>query len=143
MAHSLKDALAVLSVIQGEDSDDVSTLNVNRTLDSIAPKPSLRIGALPANKFTVATQKLYAKQLQTLKDAGHTVVNVAVKDDLSTLYVDEYAILLYDFKAEINHYLSKTPTQVTVKSLDELIAFNIANKQQSLKYLTIIVNTCN
>ena len=111
MAHSLKDALAVLSVIQGEDSDDVSTLNVNRTLDGIAPKPSLRIGALPASKFTVATQKLYAKQLQTLKDAGHTVVNVAVKDDLSTLYVDEYAILLYDFKAEINHYLSKTPTQ--------------------------------
>ena len=134
MAHSLKDALAVLSVIQGEDPNDVSTLNVNRTLDGIAPKPSLRIGALPANKFTVATQKLYAKQLQTLKDAGHTVVNVEVKDDLSTLYVDEYAILLYDFKAEINHYLSKTPTQVTVKSLDELIAFNIANKQQEMPY---------
>jgi len=134
MAHSLKDALAVLSVIQGEDSDDGSTLNVNRTLDGIAPKPSLRIGALPANKFTVATQKLYAKQLQTLKDAGHTVVNVAVKDDLSTLYADEYAILLYDFKAEINHYLSKTPTQVTVKSLDDLIAFNTPNKQQEMLY---------
>lgn len=134
MAHSLKDALAVLSVIQGEDSDDVSTLNVNRTLDSIAVKSSLRIGALPASKFTVATQKLYAKQLQTLKDAGHTVVNVEVKDDLSTLYVDEYAILLYDFKAEINHYLSKTPAQVTVKSLDELIAFNSANKQQEMPY---------
>ena len=134
MAHSLKDALAVLSVIQGEDPNDVSTLNVNRKLDSIAPKPSLRIGALPASKFTVETQKLYAKQLQALKDGGHTVVNVEVKDDLSTLYVDEYAILLYDFKAEINHYLSQTPTQVTVKSLDDLIAFNTANKKQEMLY---------
>ena len=134
MAHSLKDALAVLSVIQGEDPNDVSTLNVNIKLDSIAPKPSLRIGALPASKFTVETQKLYAKQLQALKDAGHTVVNVEVKDDLSTLYVDEYAILLYDFKAEINQYLSQTPTQVTVKSLDDLIAFNTANKKQEMLY---------
>ncbi|WP_350563012.1 hypothetical protein, partial [Psychrobacter sp. CAL346-MNA-CIBAN-0220] len=50
------------------------------------------------------------------------------------LYVDEYAILLYDFKAEINHYLSQTPTQVTVKSLDDLIAFNTANKKQEMLY---------
>lgn len=134
MAHSLKDALAVLSVIQGEDLDDTSTHHFNRAPASITLKSSLRIGALPASKFTVDTQKLYAKQLQALKDAGHTLVNVEVKDDLSTLYVDEYAILLYDFKAEINHYLSQTPTQVTVKSLDDLIAFNTANKQQEMPY---------
>ncbi|MEI8618773.1 hypothetical protein P4S63_21400 [Pseudoalteromonas sp. B193] len=55
------------------------------------------------------------KQLQALKQAGHTVINVDITDNLDTLFVDEYYILLYDFKAEINHYLAITPAQVAVK----------------------------
>ena len=47
---------------------------------------------------------------------------------------DEYYILLYDFKAEINHYLASTPAQVAVKSLKALINFNIQNKNTEMPH---------
>ncbi|XQF91715.1 hypothetical protein ACOBV8_19760 (plasmid) [Pseudoalteromonas espejiana] len=61
---------------------------------------------------------------------GHTVTEIAVTDNLDTLFADEYYILLYDFKAEINHYLSNTPKEVKLKSLEALINFNSQNKEK-------------
>ena len=134
MAHSLKDALLVLSVLQGEDSLDATTTGFELKAGNLKSKSSLIIGALPSDKFTIETQRLYAKQLQALKQAGHTVINVDITDNLDTLFVDEYYILLYDFKAEINHYLASTPAQVAVKSLKALINFNIQNKNTEMPH---------
>ena len=134
MAHSLKDALLVLSVLQGEDSLDATTTGFELKTGNLKSKSSLIIGALPSDKFTIETQRLYAKQLQALKQAGHTIINVDITDNLDTLFVDEYYILLYDFKAEINHYLASTPAQVGVKSLKALINFNIQNKNTEMPH---------
>ena len=134
MAHSLKDARLVLSVLQGRDPLDTSTHSFElQTLPKIT-KSSLVIGALPSDKFTVETQRLYKKQLSALKQAGHKVDNINISDDLATLFVDEYYVLLYDFKKEINQYLANTPDQVKVKSLSALIDFNKQNKAAEMPH---------
>ena len=134
MAHSLKDARLVLSVLQGRDPLDTSTHSFElQTLPKIT-KSSLVIGALPSDKFTVETQSLYKKQLSALKQAGHTVVNIDISDDLATLFFDEYYILLYDFNKEINQYLANTSDQVKVKSLSALIDFNKQNKAAEMPH---------
>jgi Asp-tRNA(Asn)/Glu-tRNA(Gln) amidotransferase A subunit family amidase len=63
MAHSLKDARLVLSVLQGRDPLDTSTHSFELQAQYKVTKPSLVIGALPSDKFTVETQRLYKKQL--------------------------------------------------------------------------------
>ena len=134
MAHTLKDALLVLAVLQGEDKKDVSTHEFVLNSKELTAKSALKIGALPSDKFTIQTQQLYKKQLNALKQAGHTVTEIEVTDNLDTLFADEYYILLYDFKAEINHYLSNTPKEVKTKSLEALINFNSQNKETEMPY---------
>jgi amidase/aspartyl-tRNA(Asn)/glutamyl-tRNA(Gln) amidotransferase subunit A len=134
MAHSFADVLTVLNVLQGEDKNDSSTKGFKLKSPKVKSTQSLTIGALPSDKFTVETQHLYAKQLNILKQAGHKIVNIKVTDNLDTLFADEYYILLYDFKAEINHYLANTPEQVTVKSLKDLIHYNIEHKDAEMPY---------
>ena len=84
--YALKDALLVLSVLQGEDSLDATTTGFELKTGNLKSKSSLIIGALPSDKFTVETQRLYAKQLQALKQAGHTIINVDITDNLDTLF---------------------------------------------------------
>ncbi|KTF09024.1 amidase family protein [Pseudoalteromonas carrageenovora] len=134
MAHTLKDALLVLAVLQGKDKKDVSTHEFVLNSKELTAKSTLKIGALPSDKFTIQTQQLYKKQLNALKQAGHTVTEIEVTDNLDTLFADEYYILLYDFKAEINHYLSNTPKEVKTKSLEALINFNSQNKETEMPY---------
>ncbi|MBQ4859597.1 amidase family protein [Pseudoalteromonas sp. MMG007] len=134
MAHTLKDALLVMAVLQGEDKNDVSTHEFVLNSKELTAKITLKIGALPSDKFTIQTQQLYTKQINALKQAGHTVTEIEVTDNLDTLFADEYYILLYDFKAEINHYLSNTPKKVKTKSLEALINFNNQNNETEMPY---------
>lgn len=50
------------------------------------------------------------------------------------MLADEYYTLLYDFKNEINNYLKNTPKEVPVKSLGDLIKFNVKNKSTEMPY---------
>ncbi|MEL0646161.1 amidase family protein [Pseudoalteromonas agarivorans] len=134
MTHSLNDALKVLSVIQGKDPLDPATTDFKIKPAIIKNKKSLVIGVLPSDQFTAETQKVYAKQVQALKAAGHIPVNITITDKLESLLADEYYTLLYDFKNEINNYLKNTPKEVPVKSLGDLIKFNVKNKSTEMPY---------
>ena len=134
MAHSLEDALTVLEVLQGKDPLDASTEKFIAKTHNSMPKKTLRIGALNADKFTINTQQLYQRQLKKLTEAGHSVVPVEFEGDLNTLFVDEYFVLLYDFKVDLNNYLNNAPSSVKVRDLEQLIAFNEQHKEQELRY---------
>jgi len=82
MTHSLNDALKVLSVIQGKDPLDPATTDFKIKPAIIKNKKSLVIGVLPSDQFTAETQKVYAKQVQALKAAGHIPVNITITDKL-------------------------------------------------------------
>lgn len=134
MAHSLEDALTVLRVIQGEDTLDESTKSYMLSDKKVEAKSKLRIGVLNTDRFTIETQQLFQRQLKMLKHAGHEIVPIKIEDDLNTLFVDEYFVLLYDFKADINTYLYNTPKAVKVKSLGELIDFNNQYNKKVMPY---------
>ncbi|MGO2478102.1 MAG: amidase family protein [Pseudoalteromonas sp.] len=134
MAHSLEDALATLEVIQGIDKKDATTKDYKLSNKTIEAKNKLRIGALAPDRFTIETQQLFQRQLKTLKRAGHKITPVSIEGDLNTLFIDEYFVLLYEFKADINAYLNNAPTRVKVTSLAELIAFNNKYKRQVMPH---------
>lgn len=66
---------------------------------------------------------LYERALAVLREAGATLVEVAVPDQ-SAIYKAEEVVLFTEFKADLNAYLATTPAAVTTRTLQQLIEFN-------------------
>ncbi|WP_133471251.1 amidase [Paraglaciecola marina] len=76
----------------------------------------------------------FDRALKDLEAAGAVLVNIderpATPDDFGKM---SYDILKYEFKAGLNHYLASTPSdKVSTRSLQELIDFNLVNKDVEL-----------
>ncbi|WP_394201594.1 amidase family protein [Shewanella waksmanii] len=145
MANNLQDALTVMAVIAGYDQHDSASQNpesasyqsYQQHIEPTAIK-NLRIGALNSQQFTPMTHKLFGLQQQQLQQAGANIIAVTLPESMAQqigqMFQDEFFILLYEFKRDLNQYLSQTPSQVRVKSLEQLITFNRQHAQQTMPY---------
>jgi amidase len=79
------------------------------------------------------TDPLYEKALQVLREAGATLVEVQVPDNVRIRTAEE-TVLITEFKFDLNAYLAGTPTTVTVRSLEQLIAFNSATPRETVLF---------
>ncbi|MEZ7207876.1 amidase family protein [Pseudoalteromonas sp. DY56-GL79] len=75
-------------------------------------------------QFPPAVQAVFAKAVATMKANGAEIIEGLDLPELEALGSAELDILLYDFKHDLNAYLAKTPEQVKVKNLNQLIQFN-------------------
>jgi len=74
------------------------------------------------------------KAMEDMKQLGATLVELP-QDELGDLAEeDAYTVLLYEFRHDVKAYLSTCPEQVQVRSLDDLIVFNEANKDKEMPY---------
>jgi amidase len=94
----------------------------------------VRIGAMPVPKGAHPdTPRLFADARAALEHEGAVIVDLtppAVFDDLDE---PELEALMYEFKAAITIYLATLdPSQVDVKTLADLIAFNLAHADEEL-----------
>jgi len=136
MTRTVADAAILLGVLVGTDKTDAITSQSTKgqkDYTKFLDKDGLR-GA----RIGVARQyfgrnekrvKIYESHLQVLKDAGATLVDVTfptIKDFGS----DQTAILLYEFKADLNKYLAQRNSQY--KTLADLIKFNEENKDREM-----------
>lgn len=81
-----------------------------------------RVGEQPG------TKTVFEAALETLKRGGAELVDIAdSRKGLDGLGDAEFAVLLSEFKADLNAYLATTPPAVTSRTLADLIAFNKAN----------------
>ncbi len=74
--------------------------------------------------------------IETLRAAGAEIVdpaNIATAKSMQTSE-SELAVLLYEFKADLNAYLSALSPESEVHSLEELIAFNSSHRDQEMPY---------
>jgi len=94
----------------------------------------VRIGALPLPKGAHPdTARLFADARAALEHEGAVVVDLKPPAAFDEVDEPEFEALLYEFKASINVYLATLdPTQVDVKTLADLIAFNTAHADEEL-----------
>ena len=65
---------------------------------------------------------------------GAEIVDPAEIETAGELGEPEMEVLLYEFKADLNAYLSRLGPEVAVHSLAEVIAFNEAHRERVMPY---------
>src|SRR5579863_9723629 len=94
----------------------------------------VKIGAMPVpGSAHPQTARWYAEARTALAHEGAVIVDLKPPSAFEELEEPEFEALLYEFKAAINDYLATLDqSQVGVKSLADLIAFNIAHANDEL-----------
>jgi len=129
MAKSVEDAAILLSAMTGKDSSDKITLNDNNSAINYAK--NLNPKALNGAKIGVVRQlfgfhsevdKIMEKAIEDLKSAGAELIDVEL-ENLHQYSKEEFEVLLYEFKNDLNEYLTSCKYPI-VKTLEDVIAFN-------------------
>ena len=94
----------------------------------------VRIGAMPLPEGAHPdTARLFADARTALAREGAVIIDLKSPSVFGELEEPEFEALLYEFKAAINDYLvTLDQSQVGVKSLADLIAFNTAHADEEL-----------
>ncbi|MDQ2180460.1 amidase [Marinifilum sp. D714] len=139
MAKSVSDAAILLEIMCGADQNDKITLNdKNQALNYSAnlKKDALkgkRIGIVRALMgFHSEVDKIIEQAIEDIKSAGAEVIDVEL-ENLNQYGDEEYEVLLYEFKHDLNEYLSKCKFPI-VKSLDDIIKFNEQYKDREMPW---------
>ena len=143
MARTVRDAAIVLNAIAGVDPRDSATsslrtreqIDYTRYLDANGLRGA-RIGVARAKFFGYSdvTDKAINDAIDAMKAQGAVIVDPANIETAGKFDDSEFDVLLYEFKADLNTYLTSLGTKAPVKSLQEIIAFNDAHKDQEMPW---------
>jgi amidase len=132
MARTVRDAALILGSLTGIDSSDPATsASVDRALgdytDFLDPAGlrGARIGvAREYAGFHEAVDGLFEDALAAMRSEGAEVLDPANPGSIRDMGAPEWEVLLYEFKADLNAYLSQLGPDAPVRSLQEIIEFN-------------------
>ncbi len=142
MARTVTDAAVLLGVMTGADPRDEATVqsqgkaqkDYTQFLDNQGLKAA-RIGVARAMfGFHDQVDKLMEDALLVMKDLGAVIVDPADVESADKYEDSDFEALLYEFKADINKYLGGLAGDVPAHSLEELIAFNEAHKEEEMPH---------
>lgn len=142
MCRTVHDAALVLEAIQGVDPRDPATRRsegrtATRYLDL------LRRGALKGARLGVAHKgfglpgsidPVLAEAIAALKTLGAVIVDPAEVPNVEKLGDPEIVVLDFEFKAGLAEYLGTRGQGSGVRGLDDIIAFNIANRDKEMPW---------
>lgn len=138
MARTVADAAITLGVLTGVDEEDPATLlNDTNALADYTPHlkadglQGARIGVDRAFLSEIGKEErdLMERVVIELAELGAEIIDVEIPQ------VDARSeVLWYEFKRGVNAYLSKVPSDVPVKSLEDVIAFNKEKPEERMKY---------
>jgi amidase len=121
MTRSVADAALLLSIM----AEPTARWDGAALAELESPPRGLRLGVLPP---PASTHPQVLRQshdwLKLLERAGCTLVDVPSPPGWETLLEDEFEVLLYDFKADLNAYLARFNGALPVRTLADLIDFN-------------------
>jgi amidase len=136
MARSVTDVAILLGTMQSPQTDYRPLLQRGALTGKVIGRDvryfdySYYGSGIPGDELTVAFAE---DALAVMKnDLGATVVDVDT-GDVFAYNGDEFTALLYEFRAQIADYLA-TLTHTTMRTLADLIAFNIAHCPQEMPY---------
>jgi len=142
MARTVYDAALMLGAMVGLDGSDADSIeskehflsDYTRGL-SAATLKGARIGvASNLGTFSHKANPVFAAALEQMRAAGAEVIEVGEMPHLNDYGDEEYEVLLYEFKAELNAYLKKVEEVLPVHSLSELISFNLQHREKTMPH---------
>src|SRR5437762_10334894 len=143
MARTVADAAALLGAMMGTDpADAITRASVSRGrrdyTASFDPNGlrGARIGVVRDKLFSVgpAASQLADAAIADMKKQGAVIVDPANIPTLGKFGDGEFEVLLFEFKADLNKYLSALGPAAPVHSLAEIISFNDAHRDQELPF---------
>jgi amidase len=140
MARTVRDAAVLLSALTAVDSRDEASAKRNASVPAdymtFLNEEGLQgkvIGVEKAfRKGHEGIDKLLDDAVDTMQKRGATVVEVELIDKLAELAAAELEFLKIEFKDGLNKYLASS--KGTVRSLDDLIRFNLANEGKAMPF---------
>ena len=140
ITKTVADAAAELTALDGTDPLDPATndnplVGHDFTTDLNAGALSgARIGVVASQvpSATSPNRPLWDAATAALTAQGATLVPVTL--DLGSSIPGGSSVLTYEFKRDLNTYLSRLPADAPVKSLADIIAYNNAHAQVALKF---------
>jgi amidase len=143
MTRTVTDAAIMLNVLAGIDPRDPATaasrsrgrVDYTRFLDANGLRGA-RIGVARAKFFGYSdvTDRLINAAVETMKAQGAIIVDPANIDTAGKFDDSEYDVLLYEFKADLNAYLASLGPKAPVRTLQDIIAFNEAHRDQEMPW---------
>jgi amidase len=143
MARTVADAAIVLASIGGTDPTDEATRDADtkRVRDFTS---ALDAHGLSGARIGVIRQKLMGYSppadaimetaIADLQRLGAVIVDPANVPTIGQFDDTELEVLLYEFKADLNKYLTALGPTAPVHSLKEVIDFNIAHRDTEMPY---------
>lgn len=141
MCRTVTDAVILLGALTGFDDSEAETHiergeihnDYTKFLDPNGLKGA-RIGiAREMLGFNPQVDELFDEVLEVLKSQGAEIVDNVKFENSSKLEASSYEVLLYEFKAYLNKYLTSHPS-APVKSLGEIIAFNETQAEKEMPW---------
>ena len=140
IVKTVADAAALLTVLTGTDPLDPAT--AANPLVGHDFSGDLRTTALQGARIGVVASQVPAPGTdnRTLWDAASAILQaqgatlVPVTLDTTSSIPGGSSVLTYEFKRDLNTYLSRLPANAPMKTLADIIAFNKAHAQVALKF---------
>jgi amidase len=143
MARTVRDAATLLSFLTGADPRDPATssggartpIDYTATLDANGLRGA-RIGVARSKFFGYSdvTDKLINDAIAVMQAQGAVIVDPANIETAGKFDDTEFDVLLYEFKADLNAYLASLGPRAPVKTLEDIIRYNDAHKDQEMPY---------
>ncbi len=142
MARTVRDAAILLGAMMGVDQQDPATLERQGRLISEYTQ-FLRADGLRGARLGVARKFFGANQLvddlmesalQVMARQGAELVDPADLPTHGQFGDSEMEVLLYEFKADLNAYLSRREADAPVHTLTDIIDFNERNRSSEMPY---------
>jgi amidase len=132
MTRSVNDAALLLSVMAGSDVDDPATkeADTHKADYSAALATASLVGkrvavVMPDLKLGPSeTEALFMQTIERLKQAGAIIVELKPFSPPPDMRANEFLVMCYELKHDLNDYLAGLPTPAKVRTLADLIAFN-------------------
>ena len=143
MTRTVADAAALLSVLAGVDARDSATAasrahaqaDYTRFLDPNGLRGA-RIGVAREKLFGYDqhTDRVVNAAIQELRRLGAVIVDPANIPHVGEYDGDEFSVLLYEFKTDLNAYLASRGTTAQVHSLRDVIAYNERDRAREMPF---------
>lgn len=141
MCRTVADAAVLLGELSSADPADPATKSRPASLPSDytqfldrAGLRGARIGVVRKSyDFTESVAAIFSAALYAMKHEGAVLIDPVEISSLGKFDDSELDVLLYEFKADLNAYLAAAPN-APVHSLQDLIAFNEAQRERELQY---------
>lgn len=135
MTRTVRDAAILLGSLAGVDENDLKTnlsdKNGHKEYTKFLHEDGLKNKRIGIQKGTLGhlakVDTLFLQAVEQMKKQGAVFVDVEKISQVKNINGSSFQVLLYEFKDGLNAYFASLGANAPVKSLKELIAFNLAD----------------